>query len=203
MNRVLAAFGVLALGLSLCAAAEDDVVARNTCWLYIPGGAEGTALELEITYLSDPVLEALFTAEQDQARIRAVAAERQTFMVRATARRPFEFYPTSLAFTQGGDRLEPRRSGLIALEGAFGGRMRAGESTRGLVMVPARLDLSRPLALEYASIRQLFLFTADMWSEGPAAGAAWDDPLETLELKVLELERRLQALEARAESSNR
>jgi hypothetical protein len=184
------------LMLSAAWATADDGIAGNTCRLSLSDDSAEPVLELDVTYLSLPVLEAMFESEEARAEIIAVAGGHPAFVVTATAGRRVEFYGTSLAFEQGDERLEPLRDDLLALEGAFGGRLEPGESTRGLVLLPSSFDATRSVTIEYASARQMFLFPSTTpISAPPRATSVRTDPLRELENRVYELEERLEALE--------
>lgn len=188
--------------VALAAGAADtaDPVAGNTCTLQVPDGSGSPLLDLEVTYLSEPVLQALFASDETRTKVRAAAAGGQAFLVRASARRPAEFYPTSFALSQGKEKREPRRSGIVPLDGGFGGRLAAAESTRGLVVLTPPLDLSQPVQIAYASAGQSIRFASTEPLEGAVRPEGVKvDPIRALEWKVQDLERRLQALEERLE----
>jgi len=192
---------LLALALTAvpAAAADPELVAKNTLTLQAPSGPGEPVLDLEVTYLSEPVLQELFASEETRTRVRAAAGSGQAFLVRATARRATEFYPTSFVLSQEKERREPKRSGVIALDGGFGGRLQPSESTRGLVVLSPPLDLSQPVQVAYASSATTVRFA----STQPLAGAVSPegvkvDPLRALEWKVQDLERRIQSLEERS-----
>lgn len=197
-NRVLLL--VLLLGAGSASAASSDLVGSNTCALKVPGGSGSPMLDLEVTYLSEPVLQALFSSEDTRTQVRAAAAGGQVFLVRATARAPADFFPTSFVFSQGEERREPRRGGIVPLDGGFGGKLRASESTRGLLVLNPPLDLSKPVQIAYASAGQTVRFASvePLQSVVRPEGLKVD-PLRALEWKIQDLERRLQALEEKLE----
>ena len=188
--------GLAALALSPAAMAMDETIAGNTCHLSLSAEGFGEVLDLKVTYLSRPVLEAMFESEETRDDVVAATGGQPAFVVTATATHPIQFYGTSLAFEQGGERMEPGRSDLLALEGAFGGRLETGTSTSGLVLLPSTFDPTKSVTIEYASIRQVFLFpsTTPLVAVRKSAPVR-TDPMREIQDRLQDLEERLEALE--------
>ncbi len=184
------------LALSPVVRAMDETIAANTCRLSFSVDEAGEVLGLEVTYLSRPVLEAMFESEETRDEVVAATGGQPAFVVTATARRPIQFYGTSLVFEQDGERMEPGRSDLLALEGAFGGRLETGDSTSGLVLLPFTFDPTKSVTIEYASIRQVFLFpsTTPLVATRKSAPVR-TDPMREMQDRLEDLEERLEALE--------
>ncbi len=198
LSRIVAVFAVVMNMTGGIAAGPDDPVALNTCRLAVSGSDGAPALDLEVTYISESLMPVLFGSEETRTKVRAAAGGRQAFLVRASARRATDFYPTSFSFAQGKEKLDPSRSGLVPLDGSFGGRLASGESTRGLLVIPAKLDLTGPVTIEYASSSQSFRFASAEPLQGAVkAEGVKVDRVQALEWKVQDLERRLQAIEER------
>ncbi len=188
--------GLTAWVLSPAAMAMDETIAGNTCHLSLSAEGIGEVLDLKVTYLSRPVLEAMFESEEIRDEVAAATGGQPAFVVTATARRPTQFYGTSLVFEQDGERMEPGRSDLLPLEGAFGGRLGTGASTSGLVLLPSTFDPTRSVTIEYASIRQVFLFpsTTPLVAARRSAPVR-SDPIREIQGRLQDVEERLEALE--------
>jgi len=59
------------------------------------------------------------------------------------------FYPSSIVFVQGGSQYEIGYDDIIKGSGTFGGRLRAGVNTSGLIFIPDNVDVYSQMKIYY------------------------------------------------------